>query len=72
MQIMLSIYLNSGTCIYLSLDNGVMMTSKGLENKNLVSFTCFSYQVIFIMKVIHMECQAGGISYFLALNQEQA
>ena len=49
------------------------MTSKGLENKNLVSFICFSYQqVIFIMKVIHMECQPGGISYFLALNQEQA
>ena len=48
------------------------MTSKGLENKNLVSFMCFSYQVIFIMKVIHMECQAGSISYFLALNQEQA
>ena len=48
------------------------MTSKGLETRNLVSFICFSYQVIFIMKVMHMECQAGGISYFLALNQEQA
>ena len=34
MQIMLSIYLNSSTCIYLSLDNGVTMTSKRRENKN--------------------------------------
>ena len=33
-QIMLSIYLNSSTCIYLSLDNGVAMTSKRRENKN--------------------------------------
>ena len=69
---MLSIYLNSGTCIYLLLDSGVMMTSKGFETRNLVSFICFSYQVIFLMKVMHMEYQEGGISYFLALNQEQA
>ena len=41
MQIMLSIYLNSSTCIYLSLDNGVTMTSKRRENKNLVSFMFF-------------------------------
>ena len=43
MQIMLSIYLNSSSCIYLSLDNGVTMTSKRRENKNLVSFICFSF-----------------------------
>ena len=40
MQIMLSIYLNSSTSIYLSLDNGVMMTH---ENKNLVSFIMFFF-----------------------------
>ena len=33
MQIVLSIYLHSSTCIYLSLDNGVTMTSKRRENK---------------------------------------
>ena len=41
MQVMLSMYLNSSTCIYLSLDNGVTMTSKRRENKNLVSFMFF-------------------------------
>ena len=41
MQIMLFIYLNSTTCIYLSLDNGVTMTSKRRGNKNLVSFMFF-------------------------------
>ena len=41
-QIMLSIYLNSSTCKYLSLDNGVTMTSKRRENINLVSFICLS------------------------------
>ena len=43
MQIMLSIYLNSSTCKYLSLDNGVTMTSKRRENINLVSFICLSF-----------------------------
>ena len=33
MQIMLSIYLNSSTCKYLSLDNGATMTSKRREKK---------------------------------------
>ena len=42
MQIMLSIYLNSSTCKYLSLDNRVTMTSKRRENINLVSFICLS------------------------------
>ena len=37
MQILLSIQLNSDNCIYLSLDNGVTMTSKRRENKNLAS-----------------------------------
>ena len=46
MQIMLSIYLNSSTCKYLSLDNGVTMTSKRRENINLVSFICLSFLVI--------------------------
>ena len=41
MQTMLSIRLNSSTCIYLSLENGVTMTSKRRENKNLVSFMFF-------------------------------
>ena len=50
MQIMLSIYLNSSTCKYLSLDNGVMMTSKRLENINLVSFICLSFLVISFSK----------------------
>ena len=45
MQIMLSIYLNSNTCKYLSLDNGVTMTSKRRENINLVSFICLSFLV---------------------------
>ena len=45
MQIMLSIYLNSSTCKYLSLDNGVTMTSKRRENINLVSFICLSFLV---------------------------
>ena len=43
MQIMLSIHLNSSTCKYLSLDNGVTMTSKRRENINLVSFICLSF-----------------------------
>ena len=38
MQVMLSIYLNSSTCIHLLLDNGVTMTSKPRENKNLPVF----------------------------------
>ena len=42
MQIMLSIYLNSSTYKYLSLDNGVTMTSERRENINLVSFICLS------------------------------
>ena len=46
MQIMLSIYLNSSTCKYLSLDNGVTMTSKRRENINPVSFICLSFVVI--------------------------
>ena len=46
MQIMLSIYLNSRTCKYISLDNGVTMTSKRRENINLVSFICISFLVI--------------------------
>ena len=50
MQIMLSIYLNSSTCNYLSLDNGVTMTSKRRENINLVSFICFSFLVISFSK----------------------
>ena len=43
MQIVLSIYLNPSTCKYLSLDNGVTMTSKRRENINLVSFICLSF-----------------------------
>ena len=43
MQIMLSIYLNSSTSKYLSLDNGVTMTSKRRENINLVSLICLSF-----------------------------
>ena len=50
MQIMLSIYLNSSTCKYLSLDNGVTMTSKRRENINLVSFICLSFLVISFSK----------------------
>ena len=50
MQIMLSIYLNSSTCKYLSLDNGVTMTSKHRENINLVSFICLSFLVISFSK----------------------
>ena len=50
MQIMLAIYLNSSTCIYLSLDNGVTMTSKCRDNKNLVSFICFSFLIRFTME----------------------
>ena len=50
MQIMLSTYVNSSTCIYLFLDNGVTMTSKRCENKNLVSFICFSFLVISFSK----------------------
>ena len=43
MPIMLSIYLNSSTCIYLSLDNGITMTLESPESKkNLVSLICFS------------------------------
>ena len=37
LNIMLSIYLNSSTCKYLSLDNGVTMTSKRHENIKLTS-----------------------------------
>ena len=47
MQIMLSIYLNSSTCLYFSLDNGVTMTSKRRENKNLVSFMFFFPSFLF-------------------------
>ena len=50
MQIMLSIYLNSSTCKYLSLDNGVTMTSKRRENINLVRFICLSFLVISFSK----------------------
>ena len=50
LNIMLSIYLNSSTCKYLSLDNGVMMTSKRRENINLVSFICLSFLVISFSK----------------------
>ena len=50
MQIMLSIYLNSSTWKYLSLDNGVTMTSKRRENINLVSFICLSFLVISFSK----------------------
>ena len=42
MKVMLSIYLNSSTCSYLSLDNGVTITSKPRENKNL-AVSCFSF-----------------------------
>ena len=52
MQIMLSIYLNSSTCKYLSLDNGVTMTSKRREN--LVSFICLSFLVISFSKQLHL------------------
>ena len=54
MQIMLSIYLNSSTCKYLSLDNGVTMTSKGRENINLVSFICLSFLVISFSKQLNI------------------
>ena len=50
MQIMLSIYLNPSTCKYLSLDNGVTMTSKRRENINLVSFICLSFSINFVPK----------------------
>ena len=55
MQIMLSIYLNSSTCKYLSLDNGVAMTSKRRENINLVSFICLSFLVISFSKQLFEE-----------------
>ena len=50
MQIMPPIYLKSSTCKYLSLDNGVTMTSKRRENINLVSFICLSFLVISFSK----------------------
>ena len=50
LNIVLSIYLNSSTCKYLSLDNGVTMTSKRRENINLVSFICLSFLVISFSK----------------------
>ena len=55
MQIMLSIYLNSSTCKYLSLVNGVTMTSKRRENINLVSFICLSLLVISFSKQLLMK-----------------
>ena len=65
MQIMLSIYLKSGTCIYLSLDSGVTMASKRRENINLVSFVCFSFLVI--SSVLHIEdiTWPGGDTNFI-------
>ena len=55
LNIMLSIYLNSSTCKYLSLDNGVTMTSKRRENINLVSFICLSFLVISFSKQLLIE-----------------
>ena len=51
---MVPIYLDSSTCIYLSLDNGVTMTSKRRENKNLVSVICFSFLVISFSKQLQI------------------
>ena len=51
---MLSIQLNSSTCQYLSIDNGVTMTSKRRENTNLVSFICLSFLVISFSKQLLM------------------
>ena len=56
MQVMLSIYLNSSTCIYLLLDNGVTITSKHCENKNLVSFICFSFLPVISLTVFGNFC----------------
>ena len=42
--------LNPSTSKYLSLDNGVTMTSKRRENINLVSFICLSFLVISLSK----------------------
>ena len=55
MQIMLSTYLNSSTRKYLSLVNGVTMTSKRRENINLVSFICLSFLVISFSKQLLMK-----------------
>ena len=62
MQIMLSIYLNSSTCFYLSLDNGVTMTSKRRENTNLVSFICFSF--LLILQVYLSPTETSSPHYF--------
>ena len=56
MQVMLSIYLNSSTCIYLSLDNVVKMTLKRRENKNRVSFICFSFPAVISSTVLGNFC----------------
>ena len=65
MQIMLSIYLNSSTCKYLSLDNGNTMTSKRRENINLVSFICLSFLVISFSKQLLIKC-----SFFCGLKSQ--
>ena len=66
MQIMLSIYLNSSTCIYLSLDTGVAMTSKRGENKNLVRFICFSFLVI------NSQCDWNVRPFQLIINEQRS
>ena len=47
-------YLQVLECKYLSLDNGVTMTSKRRENINLVSFICLSFLVISFSKQLHI------------------
>ena len=59
MQIVLSIYLNSSTCKYLSLDNGATMTSKRRENINLVSFICPT----FITRLFRVKPQSNNLSH---------
>ena len=66
MQIMLSIHLNSSTCIYLSLDNGVTMTSKRRENKNLVRFIRFSFLVI------NSQCDWNVRPFQLIINEQRS
>ena len=69
---MLSIYLNSSTCKYLSLDNGVTMTSKRRENINLVSFICLSFSIkIVIDNLLISSCRWLHIETMFAVAQKK-